>query len=103
MDKLIVILFLVFTVPAAYAAGYCKDNVPGVCASTPFCVDKKIGSSCRGPGICTALGKKEVGDCCRCKGGRSPSRSEMNELRNNTYPFPDFNHKSGDLIFYETN
>ena len=83
--KYVVMIFVIIlcstVVINSCAAGYCKDNIPGVCSSSPFCVNKKIGAACRGTGTCTALGKKKVGDCCSCKGGRSPKSSEVPQYK----------------------
>ena len=106
MKKLWYLILAAFAVSCgqtAQAAGYCKDNIPGVCASSPFCVGKKIGAACRTNRACKALGKKKIGDCCSCSRGKAISyghpmpRDPSRPVVPYGYHFPDFSHKSGDL------
>ena len=51
------------------AAGVCSDE-GGVCASSPFCLGKKVGSSCRKVRTCQSLGNKQLQPCCSCSRGK---------------------------------
>ena len=86
-----------------YSAGYCSD-LPGQCLSSPFCLNQKVGSSCKigqFKGTCKSITKQKLKTCCSCqKGKKSPINTMPTYERRipyYNYPFPDFNHQSGDL------
>ena len=90
------LLSAMFIVSPVSSAGFCTD-LPGRCLSSPFCLGKKVGATCRSVGTCKSITSQQLKTCCSCVGGKSPNNALDLKVPYNPYPFPDFNHRGGDL------